>query len=115
MKTIEIEKNKINVLTIEELLALGYREFKGTMKKEYPAGSLLGREVGMVIFYEVPNSTGVYEVSNSMLVLLYYKRSWDVKEFLDNATKAVLEYRADMEKLGIPESSETKESKGDAE
>ena len=111
MKTIEIEKNKINVLTKEELLALGYREFEGTMKKEYPADSLFGREVGMVIFYEVPNNAGVYEVANSMLVLFYYKRSWDVEEFLNNAKKAVLEYRTDMEKLGIPES----QSEGAAE
>ena len=110
MKTVKIAEHEVNALTKEELLALGYREFEGTMKKEYPADSLFGREVGMVIFYEVPNNTGVYEVANSMLVLLYYKRSWDAEEFLNNAKKAVLEYRADMEKLGIPE-----EPKGDAE
>ena len=36
MKTIKIAEHEINVLTKEELLALGYREIEDTMRKEYP-------------------------------------------------------------------------------
>lgn len=116
MKTIKIAEHEINVLTKEELLALGYREFEGTMRKEYPEGIPFGREVGLVIFHEAPWNAGVYDAAaNKMMTLFYYMRSWDAGEFLDNAAKAILEYRKDMEKLGIPEIPETKEQEGEEE
>ena len=120
MKTIKIAEHEINVLTKEELLALGYREVEDTyignlMRKEYPTGIPFGREVGLVIFYEVPGKTGVYDATNKMMTLFHYIYSWDAGEFLDNAAKAILEYRTDMEKLGIPENPESKEPKGEEE
>lgn len=115
MKTIKIAEHEINVLTKEELLALGYREFEDTMRKEYPEGIPFGREVGLVIFREVPWNTGVYDAANKMMTLFHYMRSWDAVEFLDNTAKAILEYRKDMEKLGIPENPEAKELEGEEE
>lgn len=106
MKTIKIAEREINVLTKEELLALGYKEIEDTMRKEYPTGIPFGREVGLVIFHEVPWKTGVYDATNRLMTLFYYKRSWDTDEFLDDVAKAVQEYRADMEKLGVPEEPE---------
>ena len=115
MKTIKIAEHEINVLTKEELLALGYKEIEDTMRKEYPTGIPFGREVGLVIFHEVPWKTGVYDATNKMMTLFHYVYSWDAGEFLDNTAKAILEYRTDMEKLGIPENPETKEPEGEEE
>lgn len=115
MKTIKIAEREINALTKEELLALGYREVEDTMRKEYPTGVQFGREVGLVIFHEVPWKTGVYDATNKMMTLFHYVYSWDAGEFLDNTAKAILEYRTDMEKLGIPENPETKEPEGEKE
>ena len=115
MKTVKIAEHEINMLTKEELLALGYREVEDTMRKEYPEGIPFGREVGLVIFHEVPWKTGVYDPTNKMMTLFHYIYSWDAGEFLDNTAKAILEYRTDMEKLGIPENSETKEPEGEEE
>lgn len=115
MKTIKIAEHEISVLTKEELLALGYKEIEDTMRKEYPTGIPFGREVGLVIFHEVPWKTGVYDATNKMMTLFHYARSWDAGEFLDNTAKAILEYRTDMEKLGIPEDPETKEPEGEEE
>lgn len=50
-----------------------------------------------------------------MMTLFHYVYSWDAGEFLDNTAKAILEYRADMEKLGIPENPETKKPEGEEE
>lgn len=115
MKTIKIAEHEINVLTKKELLALGYKEAEDTMRKEYPEGIPFGRKVGIVIFHEVPRNTGVYDAANKMMTLFCYMRSWDAGEFLDNTAKAILEYRKDMEKLGIPEIPETKEPEGEEE
>ena len=115
MKTIKIAEHEINVLTKEELIALGYREVKDTMRKEYPEGIPFGREVGLVIFHEVPWKTGVYDATNKMMTLFHYIRSWDAGEFLDSVEKAVSEYRSDMERLGIPENPEIKEPEGEEE
>lgn len=115
MKTIKIAEHDVNVLTKEELIALGYKVIGDTMRKEYPAGSPFGHEVGMVIFHEIPWNSGVYDAANKMMSLFYYMRSWDAGEFLDNAAKAVSEYRVDMEKLGIPEIPESKEWEGEEE
>ena len=115
MKTTKIAEHEISVLTKKELLALGYREVEDTMRKEYPEGVPFGHEVGLVIFHEVPGNTGVYDAANKMMALFYYMRSWDAGEFLDNTAKAILEYRTDMEKLGIPENPETKEPEGEEE
>ena len=115
MKTIKIAEHEISVLTKEELLALGYEEVNDTMRKKYPAGSPLGREVGIVIFHALPQNTRVYNATNKMMTLFYYMYSWDAGEFLDNTAKAILEYRTDMEKLGIPENPETKEPEGEEE
>ena len=106
MKTVKIAEREVNALTKEELLALGYEEFNDTMRKKYPAGSPLGREVGIVIFHAFPWNTSVYDATDRMMTLFYYKRSWDASEFIDDVAKAVHEYRADMEKLGIPEEPE---------
>ena len=110
MKTVKIAEHEVNMLTKEELLALGYKEVNNTMRKLYPAGSPLGREVGIVIFHllpwALPWTTSVYDASNSLMTLFYYKRSWDAGEFIDDVAKAVQEYRADMEKLGVPEDPE---------
>ena len=110
MKTIKIAEHEINVLTKEELLALGYREVEDTMRKEYPTGIPFGREVGLVIFHGVPWKTGVYDATDRLMTLFYYKRSWDASEFIDDVAKAVQEYRSDMEKLGVPEDPEEGEN-----
>ena len=115
MKTIKIAEHEISVLTKEELLALGYEEVNDTMRKEYPTGIPFGREVGVVIFHALPQNTSVYNATNKMMTLFYYMYSWDAGEFLDNTAKAILEYRTDMEKLGIPENPETKEPEGEEE
>lgn len=106
MKTVKIAEHEVNMLTKEELLALGYEEVNDTMRKKYPAGSPLGREVGIVIFHALPQNTSVYDATDRLLTLFYYKRSWDAGEFIDDIAKAVTEYRVDMEKLGIPEDPE---------
>ena len=111
MKTVKIAEHEVNMLTKEELLALGYEEVNDTMRKKYPAGSPLGREVGVVIFYELPQNTSVYDATDRLLTLFYYERSWDAGEFIDDIAKAVTEYRVDMEKLGIPEEPEEGEGK----
>ena len=111
MKTIKIAEHEINVLTKEELLALGYREVEDTMRKEYPTGIPFGREVGLVIFHALPQNTSVYGATDRLLTLFYYKRSWDAGKFIDDIAKAVTEYRADMEKLGVPE--DPKEGEGE--
>ena len=112
MKTIKIAEHEINVLTKEELLALGYREVEGTMRKEYPTGIPFGREVGLVIFHEVPWKNGVYDATNKMMTLFYYERSWDADEFLASVGKAVSEYRSDMERLGIKDDPKAVEGAG---
>ena len=106
MKTVKIAEHEVNALTKEELLALGYEEVNDTMRKKYPAGSTLELEVGVVIFYALPQNTSVYDATDRLLTLFYYKRSWDAAEFIGDIAKAVQEYRADMEKLGIPEEPE---------
>lgn len=106
MKTVKIAEREVNALTKEELLALGYEEVNDTMRKNYPSGSPFGREAGEVIFRAFPWNTSVYDATNKLMTLFYYKRSWDTDEFLDDVAKAVQEYRADMEKLGIPEEPE---------
>ena len=106
MKTVKIAEHEVNALTKEELLALGYEEVDDTMRKKYPAGSPIGREVGIVIFHALPQNTSVYDANDRLMTLFYYKRSWDAGEFIDDVAKAVQEYRADMEKLGIPEDPE---------
>ena len=106
MKTVKIAEHEVNALTKEELLALGYEEVNDTMRKKYPAGSPFGREVGVVIFHVLPQNTSVYDATDRLLTLFYYKRSWDAGEFIDDIAKAVTEYRVDMEKLGIPEDPE---------
>ena len=106
MKTVKIAEHEVNALTKEELLALGYEEVDDTMRKKYPAGSPIGREVGIVIFHALPQNTSVYDANDRLMTLFYYKRSWDAGEFIDDVAKAVQEYRADMEKLGIPEDQE---------
>ena len=106
MKTVKIAEREVNALTKEELLALGYEEVNDTMRKNYPAGSPLGREVGEVIFRAFPWNTSVYDAANRLMTLFYYKRSWDESEFIDDVAKAVHEYRTDMEKLRVPEDPE---------
>lgn len=116
MKTIKIPGHEVNAVTKKELLALGYEQVDDTMRKAYPAGIPLDREVGMVIFREVPGEADVYEVSDTALLSLsYYLLSWDANEFLDNVAKAVTEYRADMEKLGIPETPKDEKVEGEEE
>ena len=109
MKTVKIAEHEVNMLTKEELLALGYEEVNDTMRKKYTAGSPLGREVGVVIFHALPQNTSVYDATDRLRTLFYYKRSWDASEFIDDVAKAVQEYRADMEKLGVPEDPEDPE------
>lgn len=105
MKKVKIAEHDVNVLTKEELIALGFREVGDTMRKEYPTGSPTGHEVGIAVFHEIQWNSGVYSynAANEILSIFYYKRSWDAGEFLDRVAKAVSEYRADMDKLGIPE------------
>ena len=109
MKTVKIAEHEVNALTKEELLALGYEEVNDTMRKNYPAGSPFGREVGEVIFRAFPWNTSVYDATNRLMTLFYYKRSWDTDEFLNRVSKAVSEYRDDMKKLGLPDDPETEE------
>lgn len=109
MKTIKIAEHEAYVLTKKELLALGFKEIDGTMRKEYPTGAQFGREVGLIIFHEIKGNPGAYEAGGRYLTLYWYRLSWDAGEFLDDAAKAVLEYREDMRKLGIKDDPEARE------
>lgn len=121
MKTIRITEHglvdaaerDIDVLTKEELLALGYEEVADTMRKNYPADAPYGREVAVVIFDKVPEMPDLYAANNKFLTLFYYERSWDVADFLRHVTKAVFEYRVDMKELGFQVAGEAEE--GEAE
>lgn len=112
MKTIKIAEHEANVLTKKELLALGFEEIDGTMRKEYPTGAQFGREVGLIIFHEVKGNPGAYEAGGRYLTLYWYRLSWDADEFLASVEKAVSEYRSDMERLGIKDDPKAVEGAG---
>lgn len=102
MEKIIIAERAAEALSKKELLARGFREATdGTMRKEYPSGVPFGLEAGGVILDELPAAPGYYMAGRGFLSLYYYKSSWDPKEFSARVTRAVEEYREDMEALGI--------------